>query len=123
MIATVGAATLAETAIKAIVYRPLTQAEVLASPLLRTNHHPFPSGHVAGTGALLGIIAVCIGVGRSRTLRALLAALAVTGVLIVAISRLYLGYHWLTDVVGGALLAALLVVLGDAALRMRRRIV
>jgi undecaprenyl-diphosphatase len=78
---------------------------------------------VAGTGALLGIIAVCIGVGRSRTLRALLAALVVTGVLIVAISRLYLGYHWLTDVVGGALLAALLVVLGDAALRMRRRIV
>lgn len=123
VIATVGAATLAETAIKAIVYRPLTQAEVLASPLLRTNHHPFPSGHVAGTGALLGIIAVCIGVGRSRTLRALLAALVVTGVLIVAISRLYLGFHWLTDVVGGALLAALLVVLGDAALRMRRRIV
>ena len=34
VIATVGAATLAETAIKAIVYRPLTQAEVPASPLL-----------------------------------------------------------------------------------------
>ena len=121
MIATVGAATLAETAIKAVVDRPLTQAEVLASPLLSTDHHPFPSGHVAGTGALLGIIAVCIGVGRSRTMRALLAALVVTGVLIVAFSRLYLGLHWLTDVVGGALLAALFVILGDVALRMRRR--
>lgn len=123
VIATVGAATLAETAIKAVVYRPLTQAEVLAAPLLSTEHHPFPSGHVAGTGALLGIIAVCIGVGRSRTMRALLAALVVSGVLIVAFSRLYLGLHWLTDVVGGALLAALFVVLGDVALRMRRRIV
>jgi membrane-associated phospholipid phosphatase len=121
VIATVGAATLAETAIKAVVDRPLTQAEVLASPLLSTEHHPFPSGHVAGTGALLGIIAVCIGVGQSRTMRALLAAFVVTGVLIVAFSRLYLGYHWLTDVVGGALLAALFVILGDVALRMRRR--
>jgi membrane-associated phospholipid phosphatase len=121
VIATVGAATLAETATKAVVDRPLTQAEVLAAPLLSTEHHSFPSGHVAGTGALLGIIAVCIGVGRSRTVRALLTALVVTGVLIVAFSRLYLGLHWLTDVVGGALLAALFVILGDVALRMRRR--
>ena len=121
VIATVGASILAETAIKAVVDRPLTQAEVLASPLLSTDHHPFPSGHVAGTGALLGIIAVCIGVGRSRTMRALLTALVITGVLIVAFSRLYLGLHWLTDVVGGALLAALFVILGDVALRMRRR--
>jgi len=121
VIATVGAAALAETAIKAVVDRPLTRAEVLASPLLSTEHHPFPSGHVAGTGALLGIIAVCIGVGQSRTMRALLVAFVVTGVLIVAFSRLYLGFHWLTDVVGGALLAALFVILGDVALRMRRR--
>jgi membrane-associated phospholipid phosphatase len=117
VIATVGAAVLAETAIKAVVDRPLTQAEVLASPFLSTDHHSFPSGHVAGTGALLGIIAVRIGVGRSRTMRALLTALVVTGVLIVAFSRLYLGLHWLTDVVGGALLAVLSVILGDAALR------
>jgi membrane-associated phospholipid phosphatase len=121
VIATVGAAVLAEAAIKAVVDRPLTQAEVLASPLLSTEHHPFPSGHVAGTGALLGIIAVCIGVGRSRTRRALLTVLVVTAVLIVAFSRLYLGLHWLTDVVGGALLAVLFVILGDVVLRMRRR--
>src|SRR5271165_1226724 len=100
VIATVGGTVLAEIAIKAVVYRPLTHAEVLASPLLSTDHHTFPSGHVAGTGALLGIIAVHIGIGRSRAMRGLLAALVVTGVLIVAFSRLYLGLHWLTDVVG-----------------------
>ena len=77
--------------------------------------------HFRHLWALLGIIAVCIGIGRSRPMRALLAALVVTGVLIVAFSRLYLGLHWLTDVVGGALLAALFVILGDGALRMRRR--
>jgi undecaprenyl-diphosphatase len=118
VIATVGVAVLAKTAIRAVVDRPPTQAEALALPRLSTLHHPFPSGHVAGTGALLGIIAVCIGVGRSRTVRALLTALVVAGVLIVAFSRLYFGIHWLTDVVGGALLAALFVILGHVALRM-----
>jgi membrane-associated phospholipid phosphatase len=118
VIATVGAAVLAKTAIKAVVDRPPTQAEALALPRLSTLHHPFPSGHVTGTGALLGIIAVCIGVGRNHTVRALLTALVVAGVLIVAFSRLYFGVHWLTDVVGGALLAALFVILGHVALRM-----
>jgi len=117
VIGTVGAAVLAETVIKAVVDRPLTRAEVLAAPLLSTAHHPFPSGHVAGTGALLGIIAVRIGVGRSHPVRALITALAVAGVLIVAFSRLYLGLHWLTDVVGGAILAVLFVILGDVAVR------
>ncbi len=118
VIATVGAAVLAKTAIKAVVDRPPTQAEALALPRLSTLPHPFPSGHVTGTGALLGIIAVCIGVGRNRTVRALLTAVVVAGVLIVAFSRLYFGIHWLTDVVGGALLAALFVILGHVALRM-----
>jgi membrane-associated phospholipid phosphatase len=118
VIATVGAAVLAKTAIKAVVDRPPTQAEALALPRLSTLHHPFPSGHVTGTGALLGIIAVCIGVGQNHTVRALLTALVVAGVLIVAFSRLYFGIHWLTDVVGGALLAALFVILGHVALRM-----
>ena len=116
VIATVGAATLAETAMKAVVDRPLTQAEVLASPLLSTDHHPFPSGHVAGTGALLGIIAVCIAIGRSRIVQVLATALVGAGVVIVAFSRLYLGLHWLSDVIGGALLAGLFLILGTLAL-------
>ena len=116
VISTVAAAALAKIAINAVVDRPLTHAELHVLPLMRTEHHPFPSGHVTGTAALLGIVAVCIGVGRSRTVRALLAGLVVAGALIVAFSRLYLGVHWLTDVVGGALLAAVFVILGAVAL-------
>ena len=71
VIGTVGGAVLASTAMKAVIYRPLTEAEIQASPLLSTGHHPFPSGHVAGIGALLGIIAVCIAVGRSRSVQTL----------------------------------------------------
>ena len=119
VIGTVAATVLANTAIRAVSYRPLTEAEIQISPLLSSEHHPFPSGHVAGIGALLGIIAVCIAVGRSRTVQALATALVVAGVVIVAFSRLYLGHHWLSDVIGGALLAGLFVVLGTVALTTR----
>jgi PAP2 superfamily len=42
--------------------------------------------------------------------------LVVAGVVIVALSRLYLGVHWLSDVIGGALLAGVFVILGTLAL-------
>jgi membrane-associated phospholipid phosphatase len=116
VIGTVGGAVLANTAMKAVIWRPPTEAEIQASPLLSTGVHPFPSGHVAGIGALLGIIAVCIAVGRSRTVQAPLTVLVGAGVVSVAFSRLYLGVHWLSDVIGGALLAGVAVILGTVAL-------
>jgi membrane-associated phospholipid phosphatase len=116
---TVAGAVLAETAISAVVYRPLTEAEIQASPLLSTEHHSFPSGHVAGIGALLGISAACIAVGRSRIAQALATVLVVAGVVIVAFSRLYLGAHWLSDVIGGAFVAGVFVILGTVALTTR----
>ena len=119
VIGTVAGAMLARTAIGAVIYRPLTEAEIQASPLLSSEHHSFPSGHVAGIGALLGIIAVCIAVGRSRTVQALATVLVGAGVVIVAFSRLYLGCHWLSDVIGGALLAGVAVILGTVALTTR----
>jgi membrane-associated phospholipid phosphatase len=53
VIGTVAAAVLAENAISAVIYRPLTEAEIQALPLMSAEHHSFPSGHVAGIGALL----------------------------------------------------------------------
>ena len=119
VIGTVAGAVFAGTAIRAVIYRPLTEVEIQALPLLSTAHHPFPSGHVAGIGALLGIIAACIAVGRSRIVQALATVLVVAGVVIVAFSRLYLGAHWLSDVIGGALLAGVCVILGTVALTTR----
>ena len=119
VIGTVAGAELARIAIGAVIYRPPTEAEIQASPLLSTEHHPFPSGHVAGIGALLGIVAACIAVERSRIVQALATALAVAGIVIVAFSRLYLGAHWLSDVIGGVLLAGVFVILGTVALSTR----
>lgn len=111
VIGTVAAAALAEIALKAVVGRPRTPAE-LQFPI--GSDHSFPSGHVTGTAALLGIIAVCVGVGRSRTVRAWLAGSVVAGVLVVALARLYLCAHWLTDVIAGAVLAGVFVTLSAA---------
>ena len=119
VIGTVAGAVLAETAISAVVYRPVTEVEIQALPLMSDEHHSFPSGHVAGIGALLGIIAACIVVGRSRIVQALATALVVAGVVIVAFSRLYLGCHWLSDVIGGALLAGVFVIFGTVGLTTR----
>lgn len=77
----------------------------------------FPSGHVTYSLALLGILAVVIGAGRSTRVRAALAV-AVAGITgLIGATRLYLGVHWFTDVIGGVLLA--LTVIGSGALVYR----
>lgn len=111
IIGTVGAAAAASTALKAVVDRP--RPPLQWQVVLETDPS-FPSGHVTGTAALLGIIAVVAGVDRALATRVWLTIGVVTGVVLVAATRLYLGVHWLTDVVAGALLAALFVSVGAA---------
>jgi len=112
VIGTVSAAALASTALKAQVDRPRPP---LQWQLVLETDPSFPSGHVTGAAALLGISAVCVGMGRSRTVRGWLAGAVITGVLVIAGTRLYLGVHWLTDVTAGTILAAVLVTIGTTA--------
>jgi undecaprenyl-diphosphatase len=78
----------------------------------------FPSGHAAQSIACYGALAVVMVTvsGSSRT-RSFLIAGAVTIALAIGASRLYLGVHWLSDVVSGWLLAAgwLLALIGVRA--------
>ena len=75
----------------------------------------FPSGHAAQSIACYGALAViAVTASRSNRTRAFVIAGAVAIALAVGASRVYLGVHWLSDVVSGWLLAAgwLLALIG-----------
>jgi undecaprenyl-diphosphatase len=59
----------------------------------------FPSGHALNSMALAGIVAYLL-IRRQRTAwaRTLTITLALTFALTMGLSRVYLGHHWLTDV-------------------------
>lgn len=69
----------------------------------------FPSGHSLTTLTVLGVLAVIIGYERTHRTRIWLWLAVMVATIAVALTRLYLGVHWLTDVTGGVLLGSTIV--------------
>ena len=69
------------------------------NPLLAASNYSFPSGHVAGATLVYGVVAAML-VARIEAWRwrVMIALAAVAMVLLVALTRLYLGVHYLSDV-------------------------
>jgi undecaprenyl-diphosphatase len=74
------------------------------NPIAETLGPSFPSGHSATAAAFYAAAALVLGRRRPALTRALLAGGAVAIAVLVAGTRVMLGVHWLTDVIGGLLL-------------------
>jgi membrane-associated phospholipid phosphatase len=64
----------------------------------------FPSGHATAAAATLMACALLIGRLRPRRVKALCAAVAAGVAVAVGATRVFLGVHWLTDVIAGLFL-------------------
>ncbi|HBX56405.1 bifunctional DedA family/phosphatase PAP2 family protein [Pseudomonas sp. UBA2684] len=91
---------LANGALKALFARH--RPEVLLEPL---SSFSFPSGHSSAAFAFFLVLGVLAGRGQPARLRLTWLLLAALPALAIALSRVYLGVHWPSDIIAGALLA------------------
>jgi undecaprenyl-diphosphatase len=101
-----------ETTLKNLLERPRPD---IVPPLTTATGFSFPSGHTTGTTALCVSLVVVLFPVLHRRGRAVAVAVAVALSLAVGASRVLLGVHFPSDVIGG-LLAGSLVALTAAAL-------
>ena len=87
---------------------------VLENPLVTLSSFGFPSGHTMGSTIFYGLLALFVAHSlRNWPRRILVCCAAAFIIALVGLSRIYLGYHYFTDVLGGVLAGTswLLIVL------------
>ncbi|MEV5734512.1 phosphatase PAP2 family protein [Streptomyces sp. NPDC052292] len=109
---TVALATLLQQGLKSAVARP---RPVWPDPVDHARYAAFPSGHAMTATVVCGLLLWLLhrrGAGRALWRTALaVAAVSVAG---VGLTRVWLGVHWPSDVLGGWLLGALVVAVAVA---------
>lgn len=84
--------------LKLVFYRPRPRFD---DPILALTGYSFPSGHTMAATVLYGVLAVLLLTTiKSRSLRVLVVLSASCLIGLVGFSRMYLGAHYLSDVLG-----------------------
>ena len=111
LIVAIGGSVLLSESLKLIVHRPRPQlAWAQVQP-----EYSFPSGHSMNSFVLYVAAALIVWVLWGRRAGVISVVLAVVIALLVGTSRIYLGYHYFTDVVGGFLAGAAWLLIVSAA--------
>ena len=98
---------LAATTFKLVLQRPRPLPNIYDG----LSTYAFPSGHAVMSTVAYGFLAVLIAHQLSRSRRWVAYAMAALLISAIAMSRLYLGAHWLSDVLGGLSLGLIWVSL------------
>ncbi|MGC3000860.1 phosphatase PAP2 family protein [Streptomyces sp. G35A] len=118
LVGTVAAGTVVQQGLKAAVDRA---RPVWPDPVDSAHYAAFPSGHAMTATVVCGLLLWLLHrYGVSRVLWRTVLVLAVLSVTGVGLTRVWLGVHWPTDVVGGWLLGALVVAVAARVHRHRQ---
>jgi undecaprenyl-diphosphatase len=98
-----GLVTLVNRALKLAVNRPRPSAD-LVHVLSEGRDGSFPSGHAFFAIVILGLLAYLIFTNsKNQTLGTVVLVVLIVLILLIGTSRVYLGVHWSSDVLGGYL--------------------
>ncbi|MFI0815990.1 phosphatase PAP2 family protein [Streptomyces sp. NPDC021098] len=107
IVVTAATGTALQQGVKALLDRPRPH---WANPVDTAHYAAFPSGHALTATVTFGLLLWLLKLhGAPAAWQRLATAVAAVSVLGVGLTRLYLGVHWPSDVLGGWLLGATLV--------------
>ncbi len=87
--------------------------------LIVETSYSFPSGHALGSVVLYGAIAYLLSQSYPQFAR-LIYAIATGLIVAICLSRLYLGVHWLTDIMAGISMGSLWLMLCITMLKLQK---
>ncbi|MET8826925.1 phosphatase PAP2 family protein [Streptomyces sp. NPDC004610] len=107
LLVTVAISTLIQQGLKAAVGR---ERPVWPDPVDSAHYAAFPSGHAMTLTVVCGLLVWLLHhYGASRTVLRWATAVAAVSIVGVGLTRVWLGVHWFSDVVGGWLLGAMVI--------------
>jgi undecaprenyl-diphosphatase len=106
-------------ALKTVFNRP---RPVFTNPLLTAANASFPSGHAMSSLVVYGLLAFFILLRvRGPVVRSVLILLTVALIILIGISRIYLGVHYFSDVMGGYIIGSAWLIVCISALNIFER--